>query len=103
MKHTYTINDGLRTVGQLLLHRPAVGAYAYDRSGHAVSQFSNRANTFCYAGAIRAVSNELHLNSMDLFNAARSKSECAGVFYWDGVTDAERRRFATQLAAVTEP
>lgn len=103
MKHTYTINDGLRTVGQLLLHRPAVGSYAYDKYGNMVSEYGPWANSFCYAGAIRVVADKLSLTPKDLFSAAMNTIDCGGPYAWDGASETERMAYAATLAAVTEP
>src|SRR3972149_59581 len=49
------LNDAVRTVGQLLKHRPTTGAYARDRHGIAVVDNYDKAETFCLIGAMQHV------------------------------------------------
>lgn len=103
MKHTYTINDGLRTVGHLLLHRPCTYALAYTKRGYVTSPHDPNANAFCYMGALSVVSDKLHLNEKILRSAATGKTKCSMARDWDQATPLRRSEISQALASVTEP
>jgi hypothetical protein len=99
----HTINDGVRMVGQLLLHRPTTRFYARDSQGHPVSYGSEEASCFCYLGAMAVVSETLGLEGSDL--AIRMHQIC-GLRYggeWDNIGTQARKSVAVKMCRVTEP
>jgi hypothetical protein len=101
-KNQYTVGDGVRMVGQLLLHHPTTGYYAKDLSGHNCSSQSPQASCFCYEGALYRVSTTLGTHCMDvdvrisrmLFNTDYDMHAAQ----WDNATDAQRSEWAQKMA-----
>jgi hypothetical protein len=52
------MKDAIRTVGQLLLHRPTTGDDARDNNGNPVDYRSPNACCFCYSGATALVADK---------------------------------------------
>lgn len=104
MKHT--INDGLRMMGQLLLHHPTTGYYARDSKGEPISAYKAEASCFCFVGAVIAVAHTLKLDSMALSTDARKKvfsDDTISFMEWDSGSDSHRRYWARKLASVSAP
>lgn len=84
-KQKHTINDGLRMIGQLLRHHPAVGFFAYDGKGYRRSCYDKKACSFCLVGAIDIVSEKLGLNRYKVSDRiTRLVKTKALANYWDG-------------------
>lgn len=102
MKHT--INDGLRMMGQLLLHHSTTGYYARDSEGRSDVFYAPTASCFCFVGAAMATARALRLETMDLATRARKTvfpPDTISFEEWDGGTDSQRKQWARQLASVS--
>ena len=92
------MKDAVRTVGQLLLHRPTTGTFADDCEGNPVLADSKEAYCFCFLGAILAVSDKLHVNVADLGSLCSSISGCTGMYAWDTGRMSAQKLYALKLA-----
>lgn len=104
MKHT--INDGLRMMGQLLLHHPTTRYYSRDQAGTPTVFYAPESSCFCFVGAAMITVRTLQLGTMDLATRARETvfpPDAISFEEWDNGTDAQRKQWAQQLASVSAP
>ncbi len=100
---TYSTQDAIRTVGQLILHRPAVKAPAFDTKGREVWPTKPEASTFCIHGACLAVGNKLGFNGFALSETVSDWLDHSDMMgnWWDRLTVTERRDVALRLCEYT--
>jgi hypothetical protein len=108
VKSPHTVTEGIRMVGQLLLHRPTIGWFARNLKQEEVTADDKTACYFCYLGAKSVVADALHLNHADISSGcdrilinhgARVKPKFGIVgSSWDSVTETIRHDWATKLA-----
>lgn len=94
----HTIDDGVRMVGQLLLHHPTTRFFARRPDGTSCFSFDSEAYCFCFVGAVTAVSNKLGLNEALLLEMCQESSNCTGPRMWDDASDVDRELFALRMA-----
>lgn len=102
----HTINDGLRMMGQLLLHRRTTGVLARNQRGVSVDCLSTRASCFCLAGAVMVVAERLGLPTHYLTTRAAHAFDQPThliVNNWDHIGEDRRAQWAATLARITEP
>lgn len=90
--------DAVRTIGQLLLHRPATNFFAYNDRGNRCSSLDPRASCFCYFGALSVVTDRLKADSTEVVDVCHSLTGIVRGSQWDDVGLAERNRIARKLA-----
>jgi hypothetical protein len=107
-----TINDGLRTMGQLLLAHPTTGLLARDRDGREAYPTESQASCFCFIGAAMAAENALNLQRpRSLLGQVldRAAAKLLDVEYyntadnWDSASDEGRRDMALALCSIEAP
>lgn len=91
--------DAVRTVGQLLLHRPTIGFLARDIDGYSVDPLSSKACKFCYMGATSAVANKLGVNDRRLDDLCYDTLKLIlDGSVWDSASDRQKKAWARKLA-----
>lgn len=104
MTPIYSLNDCVRMVGQLLLHRPTTGTQARNNTGQPVSPYHGEASCFCFVGATNAVSWVLGHHMDGLWGKCnKALGEDVEGMVWDDATDQQRAAWAKKLSEVTEP
>lgn len=93
--HKHTLNDGIRMVGQLLLHNGTTKSYARDKNYKPVAYYRTEACCFCLHGAVRIVSRVLKVN--DLWKDWVVQN-CPNFEDWDMASDSQRRAYALKLS-----
>lgn len=91
--------DAIRTAGQLLLHRPATGSFAYREDGTICGSRDPRACCFCYLGAISAVCDKLkRADETEVHKICwrLTRIDCGSK--WDNASMTERDAIAQKLA-----
>lgn len=103
MKHTHTVNDALRMMGQLLLRAPTSGVCARDKLGNPTSLAGPEACQFCFTGAAALVGGKLGVDVTKLRNRAYELTEINGPRDWDHAGSFRRSCVALTLSKVSDP
>lgn len=98
--------DAVRTVGQLLLHRPTSGVMCRNVNGKEIDINDMNAAYFCYVGACKLTDNLLLNHEVGYVDSAWGA--CDKVLgrmidgtVWDSASPRTRKRWATKLANYT--
>ncbi len=97
-----TETDAIRTIGQLLLHRPTSHREARNLRGAPVECTAPDAATFCFLGAVGVVQRRLYgvefHKLLDLCKSICAMEDRAASCQWDYASDSQRRIWAQKLA-----
>ena len=100
-KHVYTEAEGLRMVGQLLLHHPTTVVRARNRYGESVDALDKDATSWCLVGALTVVGellNHPYLRPAVCSIVNLRPGQCNLGLHWDCSSDLQRHNWATELA-----
>lgn len=95
----YVLQDAIRTVGHLLVHRPTRYIEAQNDKAEYVPYFDPTACRWCLQGAVKLVALKFEIPNNRLWESIKETvpGRRSLARFWDSATELSQKRFATRL------